>query len=259
MGWKSKVPVAGGLGLVVIGGVAMAVPSASAATNAAGDVVTATVQQIADGAGHAPLGFGRGHHGRALRGAAVAEELGIDVDVYRDAVKAVIEARQAAGEDRPDWASMTPQERLDFRAGWIADVAAELGISAADLEAAHDTVFQAKLDEAVANEKLTQAEADEILAAYQDGTLFDLQQEHRIEVLGDRLDQLLENGVIDDTQYDALQAELDAEDLQGFRELLRQYREDNGFDGPGFRGLRGLDGLGGPGGDAGFAVEGISL
>ena len=34
-------------------------------------------------------------------------------------------------------------------------------------------------------------------------------QDHRIEVLGDRLEQLLENGVIDDAQYDALQAELD--------------------------------------------------
>jgi len=249
MGWKSKVPVAGGLGLVVIGGVAMAAPAASATAVPAGDSVTAVMQQIVDGEDDRP---GRGHrHHRALRGAAVAEELGIEVDVFRDAVKAVVEARQDAGEERPNPADMTPAERLEFRADWIAEVAAELGITAAELEAAHDTVFQNKLDDAVANDRITQAEADEMLAAYEDGTLFDLRQENRIEALGDKLEQLLENGVIDDAQYDALQAELDEEDLQGFRELIREFREDNGFDGRGFRGR------GGPGADAGS--EGISL
>ena len=127
---------------------------------------------------------------------------------------------------------------------------AELDISAAELETAFDTVFEAKLDEAVANGRITQAEADELLAAYDNGTLFDVRQDHRIDALGDRLTQLLDNGVIDDAQYDALQAELDEEDLQGFRELLKEYREDNGFEGRGFRGRRG-------GQDAG--VEGISL
>jgi hypothetical protein len=253
MGWKSKVPVAGALGVVAIGGVAMAVPSASAASLPADDAVAAVVQQIAGGQEGASFG-GHRHH-RGMRGTAVAEELGIEVDVYRDAVKAVVEARIDAGEERPVWDDLTPAERLGARADWIADVAAELGISAAELEAAHDTVFQAKLDEAVANEKLTQAEADEMLAAYENGTLFDLVQERRIDALGDRLEQLLENGIIDDTQYDALQAELDEEDLRGFHELLREYREENGFGGRGFRGRFGGTDAGG----VDLNLEGISL
>lgn len=249
MTWKSKLPVAGALSAVVIGGVAMAAPSASAATDIAG-TVTSTVQQVADG--HLRPGH---HHG--MRGQAIADELGIDVEVYRDAVKTVLQARIDAGEERPVWGDMTPEERLAFRAGWTADVAAELGISAADLQAAQDSVFQARLDDAVANGRLTQAEADELSQAYQDGTLFDLMQERRIDALGDRIDQLLENGVITDDQYAALKAELDDEDLQGFRELLHQYREDNGFDGPRLHGFRGLDGAGPVGEDIG--VEGISL
>ncbi len=233
MGWKKKAPIAGALGVVAIGGVAMTGP-ASAASVPSGDVTTQTIQQAVEGDGEER----RGHHGRhhrGLRGAAVAEQIGVEVEVYRDAVKAVIEARQDAGEERPNPADLTPAERLDARAEWIADVAAELGISAADLEDAHDTVIQAKLDEKVADGTITQAEADEMLAAYEDGTLFDLRQEQRLERIGDKIEDLLENGVIDDTQYDALQAALDAEDTETLRELLREFRESNGF-GRGFRG-----------------------
>jgi len=248
MGWKSKVPVAGALGIVAIGGVAMAVPSASAASLPVDDAVSAVVQQIS-GVEDGRPGHGIRHH-RGMRGAAVAEELGIEVDVYRDAVKAVLEARIDDGEERPVWADLTPAERLETRADWIADVAAELGITATELEAAHDTVFQTKLDEAVANGRLTQEEADEMAAAYEAGTLFDLGVDRRVDALGDRIEQLLENGVIDDAQYDALQAELDEEDLRGFHELLREYREDNGFEGRRFRGR-----FGGPGGAEGSGVE----
>jgi len=256
MSWKKKAPIAGALGVVVIGGVAMTVP-ASAATVTADDEVSQAVQQVVDGEDAVgPAHHGRHHHG--MRGAAVAEELGIEVDVYRDAVKAVIEARRDAGEERPNPADMTPEERLAARADWIADVAAELGISAADLGAAHGTVFQAKLDEAVANERITQAEADEMLQAYQDGTLFDLRQEQHFEALGDRIDQMLENGVIDDTQYDALQEALEAEDTETLHELLHELREENGFHG---RGLRGR--FGGQGDSDGSttesSTEGISL
>lgn len=257
MSWKKKAPIAGALGVVVIGGVAMTVP-ASAATVPGGDVVSQTVQQIVDGEdGERGERHGRhgGHH-RGMRGTAVAEELGIEVEVYRDAVKAVVEARQDAGEERPNPAEMTPAERLAARADWIADVAAELSISAADLEAAHDTVFQAKLDQGVADGKITQAEADEMAAAYEDGTLFDLRQDHRFEALGDRIEQMLENGVIDDTQYDALQAALDAEDSETLRELLRELREENGFGG---RGLRGGHGGDGAGSDSETSTDGISL
>lgn len=231
MGWKKKAPIAGALGVVVIGGVAMTVP-ASAATVPTGEVTTPAVQQVVDGDSEERPGR-HGRHHRGMRGTAVAEQLGIEVEVYRDAVKAVVEARQDAGEERPNPADMTPAERLDARADWIADVAAELGISAAELEDAHDTVFQTKLDEKVDEGKITQAEADEMLAAYEDGTLFDLRQDQRFERIGDKVEDLLENGVIDDTQYDALQAALEAEDTETLRELLRDLREDNGFRGRG--------------------------
>jgi hypothetical protein len=245
MSWKKKAPIAGALGVVAIGGVAMTVP-ASAATVPAGEVTTQSVQQVVDGEGEERPGR-HGRHHRGMRGTAVAEQLGIEVEVYRDAVKAVVEARQDAGEERPNPADMTPAERLAARADWIADVAAELSISAVELEAAHDAVFQAKLDEKVADGTITQAEADEMLAAYEDGTLFDLRQDQRFERIGDKVEDLLENGVIDDTQYDALQAALEAEDTETLRELLRELREDNGFRG-----------RGGPGsGDAG--TDGISL
>ncbi|MDA0351001.1 MAG: hypothetical protein O3A10_02165 [Chloroflexi bacterium] len=257
MGWKSKVPLIGGLGLVAIGGVAMAAPVASAAS-VSGDVVSAAMQQISGDEGAHPFA-GQRHH-RGMRGQAIAEELGIEVEVYRDAVKAVIADRIADGEERPVWADLTPAERLETRAEFTADVAAELGISADDLQAAHDTVFAAKLAEAVEDGRLTQAEADEMQAAYEDGTLFDVAQDRRIDALGDRLEQLLENGFIDDAQYDALQAELDDKDLRGFHELLREYREANGFEGRWFRGMRGgpagLDGLGA---DVAAELEGISL
>ena len=255
MGWKSKAPIAGALGVVVIGGVAMTVP-ASAATIPTGDTVTTAVQQIVEGEDGQQGRHGPRHH-RGMRGQAVAEQLGIEVDVLRDAVKAVIEVRQDAGEERPNVGDMTPAERLDFRADWIADVAAELGISAAELEAAHDAVFDAKLADAVESGKLTQAEADEMAAARDDGTLFDLREDQRIDALGDELEQMLDNGVIDDAQYDALQAELAEEDLQGFRELVREFREANGFEGRDHRG--GPRGAGGQGDPTESDAEGISL
>ncbi len=259
MGWKQKAPIAGALGVLAIGGVAMTVPAsaasisngvASAASVPGVDGVTSTVQQIVEGEDGREGRHGHRHH-RGMRGQAVAEELGIEVDTLRDAVKAVIEARQDDGDERPNPGDMTPEERLTFRADWIADVAAELGISAAELEAAHDAVFDAKLADAVESGKLTQAEADEMTEARDNGTLFDLREDRRIDALGDKLEQMLENGVIDDAQYDALQAELDEEDLQGFRELIREYREANGFEGRHFRG--------GPRGPVQADSEGISL
>jgi len=262
MGWKKNVPIAGALGAVVVGGVAMTLP-ASAATLPVVDDVTTAVQQVVEG-GERPEGRGhRQHHRGGMRGEAVAAQLGIEVDTFRDAVKAVIEARQEAGEERPG-PDATAEERLAARAEFTADVAAELGISAADLEAAFDAVFQAKLDEGVANGRLTQQEADEMLAAYESGTLHELQQERHAEALGDKFTQMLDNGVIDDAQYDALQAALAAEDQETLRELIREIREENGFEGRGPRGPRGH--RGGPGGPGGPGApvnnadsEGISL
>jgi hypothetical protein len=238
MGWKQSLPIAGALGALAIGGVAMTAGT-GAVEAAVPSQVTAIVDGVTEGPGH---WLGRFGH-RGLRGTAVAEELGIDVETFRDAVRTVIEARRDADEERPS--DLTPEERLAYRAEFIEDLAAELGIGASELEAAFDTVFEAKLDEAVADGRITQEEADELLEAYQNGTLHELRAERRIEALGDRLTQMLENGIIDDAEYAALQAELDEEDLEGFHELLREYREagelDGSFRGP--RGHRGFDGF----------------
>jgi len=237
MGWKKNVPIAGALGAVVVGGVAMTLP-ASAATLPVVDDVTTAVQQVVEG-GERPEGRGhRQHHRGGMRGEAVAAQLGIEVDTFRDAVRAVIAARQEAGVEKPE--DMTAEEREAHRAEFIADVAAELGLVASELEAAFDAVFEARQQQGVVDGKLTEAEAAEMRAAYASDTL----HERQIEGLGDKLEQLLEAGIIDDTQYAALQAELDQSDMEGFGELMREYRGDSGIhlDRP-----RSRDGRGGPG------------
>ena len=261
MRWNSKLPMAGALGAVVIGGVAMTAPigTSEAATS---NQVTTAIQQAVDAEGHDDgAGCGRpGPHRRGAEGAAVAEQLGIEVDTFRDAVRAVVETRVEAGVEKPE--DLTAEEREAHRAEFISDVAAELGISAGTLEAAFDAVFEARLAQGVADGKLTEAEADEIREAKANGTLHELQQARQVEHLGDKLEQLLEAGIIDDTQYAALQAELDQSDMEGFRELMREYRPD----GAGPRGQH--DGRGGPGGGPGHgprhggdgpADEGVSL
>lgn len=264
MRWNSKLPMAGALGAMVIGGVAMTVPT-GASEAAVSTEVTAAIQQAVDAEGHekGPGHDRRGHQRRGAEGAAVAEQLGIEVETFRDAVRAVMEARQDAGEEKPQ--EMTAEEREAHRAEFIVDVAAELGISASELEAAFDAVFEARLVQGVEDGKLTQAEADEVREAKANGTLHELMQGRQIESLGDKLEQLLEAGIIDDSQYSALQAELDESDMDGFRELMREYREASGFQHQGFRGR---DGHGGPGGGAGFGPrhggdapvdEGVSL
>ncbi len=264
MRWNSKLPMAGALGAMVIGGVAMTAPvgTSEAATS---DQVTAAVQEAVDAeGGERGPGHGRpGQHRRGAEGAAVAEQLGIEVETFRDAVRSVIEARQEAGAEKPE--EMTAEEREAHRAEFISDVAAELGISAGTLDAAFDAAFEAHLAQGVADGKLTEAEADEIREAKANGTLHELQQARQVEHLGDKLEQLLEAGIIDDTQYAALQAELDQSDMEGFQELMREYREASGF---GDDGLRPRDGRGGPGGGPGHGPhhggdgpvdEGISL
>lgn len=225
MRWNSKLPIAGALGAVVIGGVAMTAPvgaSESVTGSVTGGVTTAAFQQAVDGDGsaHGPEHGrpGRGHRG--FGGAGVAEQLGIEAETFRDAVRAVMEARIEAGIEKPE--DLTAEEREAHRAEFISDVAAELGISAAELEAAFDGAFEARLAQGVEDGKLTQAEADEILEAKANGTLHELQQARKLESMGGRLETMLSNGVIDQSQYDALQAELDEGDLEGFGELMRE-------------------------------------
>jgi transposase-like protein len=241
MRWDRNLAMVCALGAVVIGGVLLTVQT-GASEAAASTQVTMAIQKAVDGEGQDhDLGCRSGYR-RGAEGAAVAEQLGIEVETFRDAMRSVIEARQEAGAEKPE--EMTAEEREAHRAEFISDVAAELGISAGTLNAA----FDAQLAQGIADGKLTESEADEIREAKANGTLHELQQARQVENLGDKLERLLGAGIIDDTQYVALQAELAQSDMEGFQKLMREYREASGF---GDDGLRPRDGRGGPDGRPG--------
>jgi hypothetical protein len=194
-------------------------------------------------------GFGGGHGLRGHRGEAaedVAAELGVAVEDYTAAVRA---AKEQLREANPDLEPpLTADQRLALRAQFAALVGAELGISGDTVQAAHDAVFEAGLQERVEDGKLTEEEADEIREARANGTLADLVRENHEERVSERLDAALADGRITQEQYDQLQAELADGGLQGFRELQRQFREDSGtfFPRGRFRGAEGI-GFGGSG------------
>jgi hypothetical protein len=62
-----------------------------------------------------------------------------------------------------------PDHVQQTRADLAADLATELGTSAEEVEAGFRGVAEQRLSEAVAEGRLTQAEADEALAAYDEG------------------------------------------------------------------------------------------
>jgi hypothetical protein len=61
-----------------------------------------------------------------------------------------------------------------FRADLAAELGSELGAPAEQVEAAFRTLVDRRLDEAVSAGDLAQAEADEALAAWDDGDLYRL-------------------------------------------------------------------------------------
>jgi hypothetical protein len=83
-----------------------------------------------------------------------------------------------------DWGPDPAQVR-DARADLAADLAAQLDTSAEQVETAFRGVAEQRLQEAVADGRIDQSEADEALAAYDDG---DIAQIFRI-VKGDRTTQ----------------------------------------------------------------------
>jgi hypothetical protein len=64
-----------------------------------------------------------------------------------------------------------PAEVREFRADLAADLGEELGTPAAEVEAALRGLVSERLEEAVAAGRIDRAEADEALAAYDDGDL----------------------------------------------------------------------------------------
>ena len=209
------------LGILVVGVVFIGFVSNTTPV-AASDQISADVQQIADGENKKSDCHGRRPH-RRMVGKTIAQELGIPNEVYRQAVQTVSEQRQ--GNERPRLRVLTSVERLELRASFITDLAGELSIPVLDLETSVQTAFETRLDNAVAKNKIVRADADERIAAYQAGTLYEVRRERVVEASSNKLEWMLTNGVIDDAAHQVLQAELAEGNFSGFRQLMCELRE----------------------------------
>jgi hypothetical protein len=154
---------------------------------------------------------------RAARQQALAAELGVDVDTLVDAVR---NARQQVHDelDPPE----TAEEAGARRAAVQDAVAAELGISVDELRSAERAVLADRLAHGVENGRITQEKADEILAAFDDGTLPELRRERFGERLPDRLADAVQDGRMTQEEADEIQAAFDDGTL---RQLIREKRE----------------------------------
>ena len=152
---------------------AIAVPAfalASGGGSASTTLVEPVVVQQVEGETEEKAGCrSRGEH-RGQRGAALAEALGIDVEVLRSAAEA---ARESLG-DRPD--EITPELREARHAAFVSALAVELGVSEAEITDALEVLradrlagLADKLAEAVENGRITQDEADDILESIENG------------------------------------------------------------------------------------------
>jgi hypothetical protein len=151
---------------------AIAVPAFALASGGDGASTALTdpvvVQQEEGGTEGGEACEGRHHHG--MRGAALAEALGIDVETLQSAAEA---ARESLGE-RPD--EITPEVIEERRAAFVSALAGELGISESEITSAMETLqaerlasLAEKLADAVEDGRLTQEEADEILEDIENG------------------------------------------------------------------------------------------
>lgn len=136
--------------------------------------------------GHAPGGVGErgwGNGPRAEMGLdieALAEQLGVEEAALSEAVEAAREAMFADGRPTGQTAEEREAAREEHHFEFAAGIAAELGLDEADVLAALEEVAaervaaraaddQAVLDEAVSDGTLTQAEADAVAKAIEEG------------------------------------------------------------------------------------------
>lgn len=115
---------------------------------------------------------------REARRTAMAEQLGISVEALEEAGRAAHEA-VVAEHGRLEPGEIDPEAMDARRESFKAALASELGISVEELEQAGLAVLSDRLDQAVAAGRLTQAEADEMLARAEEGTLRELLRERR--------------------------------------------------------------------------------
>ncbi|GAA1761813.1 hypothetical protein GCM10009712_08160 [Pseudarthrobacter sulfonivorans] len=153
-------------------------PSASSSTSA--DASTAPAEGKGGRGGHG------GHGGFGFGGADAAElatKLGVDQTKLTDALKAFRDANKpAAGTEKGTTADGTRPDPAARQAELAKSLAASLGIDEAKVTAAleelrtaeqaeHAAELKTRLDKAVTDGKLTQAEADAVTKAVQNGVI----------------------------------------------------------------------------------------
>ena len=190
------------------------------------------------------------------RGQALADALGITLTELETAIdaarNAIIDQAVADGKLTEEQGEFLKEhDRASrfmitrFTDNWKEYLAASLGISVEELEAAELTAIRNATAEAVAAGKITQEQADLMLAekvarSYLDTDAIDAQIQSAQEAA---IAAALADGAITQAQADALLAQLAA----------NPYHFGGGFGGFGGHGGRG--GHGGPGGMRGFGLE----
>ena len=155
-------------------------PTPSASASASG---TATDGAMHDGAGRGP----RGHHGFGAGAAALAAKLGVDEAKVTEALEAFRTANKPTAtptDGSADAGTGTTQrpDREAMEAKLAASLAQSLGLDQATVQTALDEIqaerqaeraaaLKTRLDAAVANGTLTQAEADGAAKAVEKGVI----------------------------------------------------------------------------------------
>jgi hypothetical protein len=115
---------------------------------------------------------------------------------------------------KPDGAARRDQNQRDL--------AAALGISVDQLLAAEKKVFTTRVDQRVANGRLTQAQADQLIAAFGTGDLASVRRSIVADKLSTRLDTAVANGRITKQQADQIESAVRSGDLSGLPARLQQ-------------------------------------
>lgn len=168
----------------VAGGATAATLSANAADDSGADASSATAGERGPGGPGGPGGHGRGGFG--LDTAALATALGVSEDELSDAFDAVREATRPDAADRPaegeERTPPTDEERAEREAAFVNALAKELGLEESKVSdaletlraartAEHRTDLAERLDQAVEDGDLTEADKESVLKAYDAGVL----------------------------------------------------------------------------------------
>lgn len=156
----------------------------------------------------------------------LAAEYGVSVDqleaARRTAHQAVVDQY---GEVDP--ADPPSDEERDARvAAFDAALAEALGVTVDDVDAARTAVFTDRLEQGVASGRITQEEADEALAAWNDGTFREYLRERFTQRLTERLDEGVASGRLPQEVADQLEAAAADGTLRETLAELRQERPD---------------------------------